>query len=296
MPIFRIMTAALLGLGLLVSPALADAPFAKSRAMWNRPVRTFRVIDNIYYVGVYNLSSFLIVTPKGNILLDATLPESAGLVESNIRKLGFKVEDIKILINSHAHFDHFGGMAQIKRDSGAVFYASAADKPILESGHIAFGPAALVDAPPVKVDHVVDDGGTVSLGGVTLTAHLTPGHTPGCTSWSMPVTENGVTHQALFWCSMQVGGNPLVNNKAYPRIVEDFKASFAKAKTLNPDVLLANHANQFNLYDKMARMVDGAPNPFIDAEEYHPFLLDVEKQFEKELAHQQAGNPPTPLN
>jgi metallo-beta-lactamase class B len=296
MGIFRTLAAASMTLGLLAQPVLADVPFAKSRAAWNRPIRTFRAIGNIYYVGTYNVSAWLITTPKGNILLDATLAESAHYVEENIRKLGFKVEDIKILLNSHAHFDHMGGMAMIKHDSGAVLYASAADKPIIESGHIDFGPSSRVDTTPVKVDHVVADGGTVSLGGVTLTAHLTPGHTPGCTTWTMPVTENGVAHQALFWCSMQVGGNPLVNNKAYPRIVEDYKAGFAKAKTLNPDVFLGNHAGQFNLYDKMARQVDGAPNPFIDAGEYHPFVLDTEKQFEKELAHQQAGNPPTPLD
>ncbi len=268
-------------------------PFAKERIEWNKPQKPFPVIGNIYYVGMAGVSAFLIVTPAGDILTDGGLPESAAPeIESNIAALGFKLSDVKILLNSHAHFDHDGGLAQLKRDTGAKLYAGAADAPVLESGHIDYGPAAEVDSVPVHVDHVVKEGERVSLGGVSLTAHVTPGHTPGCTSWSMPLNEGGVTHHVLFFSSITTAGNPLVDNKPYPQIASDYRASFAKFKTMDADIFLAPHGEQFHLAAKLAKVKPGAPNPFIDPREFHQTLAGMEKDFNKELARQRAGGKP----
>ena len=147
-------------------PARAADPFSQTRIAWNQPHIPFHVIGNVYYVGTAGVSAFLIRTPAGDILTDGGLPESAPLIEKNIQALGVKLSDVKILLNSHAHFDHAGGLAALKRATGAKLYASAADKPFLEAGRITFGPSAGDPFPPVKVDHVVRDGETVSLGGV----------------------------------------------------------------------------------------------------------------------------------
>lgn len=272
--------------------AQAADPFAQTRLEWNKPHKPFPVIGNIYYVGAAGVSAFLIATPQGYILTDGALPESVPQIKANIKALGFKLSDIKILLNSHAHFDHSGGLAKLKADTGAKFYASAPDKPILESGHINFGPAADADSVPVKVDQVVADGGTVSLGGVTLTAHITPGHTPGCTSWTTTVKDGDATRSVLFFCSMSVAGNPLIGNKAYPQIVSDYRTSFAKLKRMKTDVFLAPHGGQFAMDEKLAKVKSGAPNPFVDPTELPRFIAKAEKDFEAELARQQAGAPP----
>ena len=287
------MRRALLGicLPLLLAGAVDAKPFDKDRIEWNKPQKPFHVIGNIFYVGMAGVSAFLVVTPDGDILTDGGLPESAPFIEKNIQALGFKLSDVKILLNSHAHFDHSGGLAQLKRDTGAKLYASARDTPILESGHIDYGPAAEVDSVPVHVDHVVQEGGTVSLGGVTLTAHVTPGHTPGCTNWTMPLTEAGLTHHVLFFCSITAGGLPLAGKNARPHLVEQFRASFAKLKTMDADIFLAPHGVQFSLAEKLAKLKPGVPNPFIDAGEFHRVVAGMEKDFDKELAKQQAGSP-----
>ena len=185
----KLIVAAAAAVLLAASPACAELPFVKERAEWNVPQKPFHVIGNIYYVGMAGVSAFLIVTPQGNILTDGGLPESAPFIEANIKALGFKLSDVKYLLNSHAHFDHSGGLAKLKSDTGAKFVASTGDAPFLESGHIPYGPSSLIDTTPVKVDRKVKDGDTLSLGGVTLTANVMPGHTKGCTTWTMPLTE-----------------------------------------------------------------------------------------------------------
>jgi metallo-beta-lactamase class B len=277
---------------LTAGSAQAADPFAQTRQEWNKPHKPFLVAGNIYYVGAAGVSAFLIRTPQGDILTDGGLPESAPLIEANIKALGFKPSDVKILLNSHAHFDHSGGLAKLKADTGARLYASAADKPILESGHISFGPAANANSVPVKVDQVVADGGTVSLGGVTLTAHVTAGHTPGCTTWTMSVKDGNATRSVMFFCSISVAGNPLTGNKAYPRIVSDYRTSFARLKKMKADIFLAPHGNQFGMEEKLAKVKSGAPNPFINPGELPRFIATMEKAFDAELARQQAGAPP----
>jgi metallo-beta-lactamase class B len=289
---------AMLALGLcLAMPASAQKaqppsggdPFGQTRLNWNKPHRPFNVIGDIYYVGAAGVSAFLIRTPAGAILTDGGLPESAPLIEQNIRALGVKLSDVKILLNSHAHFDHAGGLAELKRATGAKLYASAGDRPFLESGRITFGPSVADPFPPVKVDHVVADGETVSLGGVTLTAHLTPGHTPGCTSWTMPVTAAGHTYRVMFFCSISVAGNPLTGSKAYPTIAQDYRSSFAKLREMDVDVFLAPHGAQFGMDAKLERMKVGAPNPFVDRDEFHHYLAAALKDYDTELASQFAS-------
>ena len=266
----------------------AELPFAKERIAWNEPQAPFHVIGNIYYVGMAGVSAFLIVTPQGDILTDGGLPESAPFIEKNIKALGFKLGDVKILLNSHAHFDHSGGLAKLKADTGAKFYASTGDKPFLESGHITFGPSAQIDTTPIHVDHAIKDGETVSLGGVTLTAHVMPGHTKGCTTWTMPLTDAGVTHKVMFFCSISVAGNPLIGNAAYPNILSDYRASFARLKQMDADIFFAPHGNQFGLPGKLARVKPGMPNPFIDSGELRQFTNKAQQTFDKELAQQTA--------
>ena len=269
-------------------PPQAD-PFGQTRADWNRPHQPFRVIGNVYYVGTAGVSAFLIRTPAGDILTDGGLPESAPLIEKNIQALGVKLSDIKILLNSHAHFDHAGGLAELKRATGARLYASAADKAFLETGRITFGPSVADPFPPVKVDQVVKDGETVSLGGATLTAHLTPGHTPGCTSWTLPVTEAGHTYQVMFFCSITVAGNPLTGTPAYPNIAQDYRNSLARLKGVHVDVFLAPHGAQFGMDAKLQRMKVGAANPFVDPEEFQHYLAAARKDYDAELARQFAA-------
>ncbi|HWA29853.1 MAG TPA: subclass B3 metallo-beta-lactamase [Rhizomicrobium sp.] len=282
------VTAAVASL-LSIASAGAQSGFDAMIANWSRPQAPFRVIGNIYYVGTAELASYLIVSPQGDVLIDGTLQQTAPQIEANIKALGFRLSDVKLILNSHAHFDHAAGIAQIKKDSGARFDASAGDAPILERGYITYGPSAPVHFPPVKVDHIVQDGETVGFGAAKLTAHLTPGHTPGCTTWTMPVTENGVTHHAVFICSVTVAGNPLVNNTIYPQIGADYRASFARLKQMQADVFLGPHVEFFDMQKKLAARKAGGPNPFIDAKEFQAFVAQAEQDFDKDLAQQEAA-------
>ncbi|PTT76481.1 subclass B3 metallo-beta-lactamase, partial [Pseudomonas sp. HMWF010] len=229
-----------------VAPARADG---WPPASWSKPFKPYRVVGNIYYVGSEGLSSYLITSSEGHILLDAGMSaEGAKLVERNIVSLGFKLADVKILINTHAHYDHAGGLAQLKADTGARLYASSQDKPALEQGrHFGDNENGLTPFPAVKVDRTVGDGQKLKLGETTLVAYLTPGHTIGGTAWTMSVTEKGRPLNVVFFNSISVAGNALVGNKTYPRIVTDYRATFAKLKTLPCDVFLPAHEEQGDL-------------------------------------------------
>jgi metallo-beta-lactamase class B len=251
-----------------------------TRVAWNRPVAPFQIIGNIYYVGAEGVASYLITTPRGSILLDSGLPETAPQVEKNIATLGFKVKDVKFLLNSHAHYDHCGGLAELKRVTGAQMVASRADGEILERGGPPGRPAWQFAA--VKVDRFIKDGETVELGGTRLTAVVTPGHTPGCTTWTMPVMDAGKRLNVVFYCSTSVVER-LHDNKDYPAIVSDYQRSFERLKTLPCDVFLGPHPGFFHMDEKLARMKPGAPNPFIDPAELHQYVLESEQAFEVEL-------------
>ncbi len=250
----------------------------------------FQVIGNIYYVGPAGISSFLITTPTGHILLDGGLPESAPLIEKNIAKLGFKVSDVKLLMNSHAHYDHCGGLAELKRLSKARLIASEPDSATLNSGGQADA-IGFPKFPAVQVDRVVKDGDTVELGKVELTAHLTPGHTKGCTTWTTTAEEAGKTYKVVFYCSTSVV-DKLVGNKAYPNIASDYKATFAKLRRIPCDVFLAPHAGMFNLQEKLAKHHGGQSNPFIAPDEIRAYIDDSEREFQTALKEQSAALHP----
>lgn len=254
---------------------------------WNEPLAPFNVIGNIYYVGSETVSSFLIATPEGHFLIDGVLPQTAPQIAANISALGFDIRDVKYLLNSHAHFDHAGGLAGLQRLSGARMVASAADRSTLENGDIAYGPSAGLRFPPVRVDQVIGDGDTITLGGATLTAHMTPGHTAGCTSWSMQVTgEDGAPYTAFFHCSSTVAGQSLAP-EAYPGIVAAYRQTFERVRTLRADVFLANHDNFFDLHAKRARQLAGDANAFVDPNGLQSFNARLAEAFEAELARQQ---------
>lgn len=260
-------------------------------AAWTKPFKPFRVVGNVYYVGSEGLSSYLVSTSAGHILLDAGMsPQGAKLVESNIVALGFKLSDVKILINSHAHYDHAGGLAQMKADTGAQLYASALDKPALEKGrHFGDNENGLTPFAAVKVDRTIRDGQKIKLGEATLTAHLTPGHTIGGTAWTISVTERDRPLNVMFFNSVSVAGNALVGNKTYPKIVSDYRATFAKLKAMPADVFLPVHPEQGDLIAKRQRVLQGDNNAFIDPTDMGRFVAASEAAFNKELARQQGG-------
>jgi metallo-beta-lactamase class B len=256
---------------------------------WNEPLAPFNVIGNIYYVGTVEVGAYLITSPKGHILIDGVLAQTAPQIVANARTLGFDIRDVKFLLNSHAHIDHAGGLAGLQRASGAAMVASAADRPTLEAGEISYGPSAGMHFPPVRVDRVIGVGETVEVGGVAMVAHMTPGHTAGCTSWSMKVTgADGAPHTAFFHCSATVAGQSLVP-ESYPGMVADYRATFARVRGFEADVLLANHAGFFDLEKKRARRLSGDANAFVDPGALQRLNAYLEKAFDKELARQQAA-------
>jgi metallo-beta-lactamase class B len=262
---------------------------ASVRAEWNQPVEPFRIIGNIYYVGVSGVASYLITTPQGHILLDGGFAETAPIIEKNIAKLGFRVQDVKYLLNSHAHYDHCGGLAELKRISGARMVASRADAEVLESGRQRNYSIPDSLFPAVKVDRLIDDGEKVQLGEVAVTAILTPGHTKGCTTWTMPVEDAGKTYHVVFYCSTSVPGYPLVGNARYPQIVSDYERSFARLRQLPCDVFLGPHGSFFRLMEKRAQLAKGGANPFIDPSELRTYVDQSEEEFRKDLKAQQAA-------
>lgn len=269
--------------------ALAHVNAQSMREQWNRPTEPFHVIGNIYYVGTAGLACYLITTPAGHILLDAGLAESAPLVEHNIEALGFRLGDIKFLINSHAHFDHGGGLAQLKRHTGAKLLASAGDKSALEGGfYLGSENDKDMGSPKVKVDRTIRDQETLTLGDTTLTAHLTPGHTRGCTSWSMNAREGDASYRVLFFCSTSVAANRLVGKPQYPNIVRDYEETFAKLKQLQVDVFLAPHPEFYGMERKRALIGKSERNPFIDPNEFQAFIAKSEADFHAQLAEQRA--------
>jgi metallo-beta-lactamase class B len=287
----------LMVLSLLAAPLAAPSARAQASAAaqgvsspseeWNQPFAPFHVIGNIHYVGAAGVSSFLITTPAGSILLDGGLPETAPLVQKGISELGFGVRDIKFLLNSHAHFDHAGGLAALKKASGAQLVASRGDAASLRAGS--------PRQPAVAVDRIVDDGDTVELGGSVLTAHVTPGHTPGCTTWTMTATEAGKPYRVVFYCSTSVVDR-LVGNTGYPSIVADYERSFPALRALPCDVFLGAHPAFFHMAEKRERMTPGAENPFVDPGELRRYVDRSEQQFREALAREreQPAAPASP--
>lgn len=276
-----------IGLACLLASSAAATDWP---AAWHEPTEPFHVVGNIYYVGSKGIAAYLIVSPKGDVLLDGTEAENGAMVERNIAKLGFNIRDVKVLLNNHAHFDHAGALAQLKADSGATFLASPRDKPILESGHITLENSNdLLDFPPVKVDRVLRDGEIVRVGSIAMKAIFTPGHTPGCTSWSTTVRDHGRTLAVVFPCSITVGGNRLVGNKGYPQIASDFRNSFARLAAMKADVVLTGHPELADVQVRAARRHDDGPGAFIDPGLLFRLVASSRKDFDQEYAKQVAA-------
>lgn len=277
---------------LVVLCAISSAAQVVQPPSWRQPAEPFHIIGNLYYVGSADLTSYLFVTPKGNILLDVGVPENVPMVKANIEKLGFHFKDVKILLNSHAHFDHAGGLAEVKKLTGAKFVASADDVPELARGgrdDFAFGNR--YNYPPVKADRIIADGGKVELGGTTLTAHITPGHTRGCTTWTTEISDGRRTYHVVFVCSVTFPGYKLVRNPKNPTLVAQYRHSFKVLRSLPCDIFLASHGSFFDLPGKIAELKKNpSSNPFINPQEYRQFLDQAQSAFEQEVKKEkQAG-------
>ena len=287
------LTAALCALALFATGAQAQTLkdfLATVMQKWTAPFEPFQLIGNIYYVGTEGIAVYVIKTSQGLILMDTAMPQSTGTIKDSITKLGFKVADIKIILNSHAHIDHTGGFAELKKETGAQLVAGERDKPLLEGGYYP-GDEKNEDLafPPVKVDRVVKEGDTVTLGDTTLIAHATPGHSPGCTSWEMTVKDGDQSREVLFFCSGTVALNRLVGQPTYPGIIDDYRATYAKVKAMKVDVLLGPHPEVYGMQAKRAQMKDGAPNPFVKPGELATYASGLSEEFDKQLAKQTAA-------
>jgi metallo-beta-lactamase class B len=246
------------------------------------------IIGNVYYVGDDDMASYLIVTPKGSILINTGFEYSVPEIRSRVKTLGFRIEDVKILLVTHAHSDHAAGMAGMKRLTGAKVLAMEQEAPLLETGgktDYLFGSTGWFK--PVKVDRTFKDGEKIELGGIELIAHLTPGHTRGSTSYSLDVVENGRTYHVLIANLGSINpGTVLVHNPVYPRIADDYRHTFQLEDQLPCDVFLSSHAGQFGLMQKWRNAPEYSPDRFVDPEGYHRAVARLYERFQRELDQQ----------
>lgn len=252
---------------------------------WAEPAQPFRIVGNIYYVGTQGLAAYLIVSRDGAILLEGTMADNARQIERNIEAVGVPLRQVKRLISDHAHSDHVGALAQIKRDTGARFYASAGDRWALEHGRVR-GDTDYTPTPfaPITVDRVVHDGDVLQLGEVSLTAYLTPGHTPGCTSWGTTAEDGARRLRVLFLCSITVAGNILVGNHAYPQIVADYRTTFRRLSTMEADVVLPSHPDLADVLERGERAQAGEAGAFVDPQLLPALVTQFSEAFETSLA------------
>jgi len=280
-------------LSLLLTLVFAGSAFAQATLDWTNPFPPYRIIGNVYYIGSQGLASYLITTKEGHILINSSLESSVPLIRESIEKLGFKFGDVKILLISHAHWDHCAGSASIKELTGAKYMVMDADVPEIEAGgkgNFQYGDSPTSRYQPTKVDRVLHEGEVVKLGDAVLTAHLTPGHTKGTTTWTMKAKEGDRTYNVVIIGSPNVNaGYKLVNNALYPQIASDYERMFRILKSLPCDVFLGAHGNYYGMEAKYARMKEHAANPFIDPEGYKSYVAEREQTFRAELAKQTAA-------
>jgi metallo-beta-lactamase class B len=248
---------------------IAGAAWAQNaQDAFNKPFPAYKVIGNVYFVGTDELGSFLVSTPEGLILINSDFESTVPVIRASVEKLGFKFTDIKILLGSHAHGDHMEGDSLVKELTAAQVVVMDQDVPAISR--------LTPHGKPHPIDRVIHDGEEVKLGGTTLVAHLTPGHTKGCTTWTMKTQENGKTYNVVILGSIGVNANYiLVNNKDYPQIVADYNHGFKVLRALPVDVFLGSHGRFYNMkekYAKMEQMKNGGPNPFIDPAGYQAHL------------------------
>lgn len=261
---------------------------------WKAPVPPRHLVGNLYYVGAIGVSSYLITTPDGHLILDSGFEETVPIIERGVKELGFDLKDVKLILSSHAHIDHTGGHAALKRLTGAKVAASEADARVLESGgaeDFIPMPKDLVTYEPVKVDREVRDGEVVELGGVKLIANVTPGHTRGATTWTMDVEEGGKSYRVVFFSSASINpGTRLTGpDAAYPEIAHDLERAFARFREMKCDIFLAPHGGQFAMAEKFARLEKGelATQVLVDPEGWRKTIAAQEEAFRKALAAEQ---------
>lgn len=265
------------------------------------PDEPFNIAGNLYYVGATGVSSFLLTGPEGHVLIDGGYPETAPLIINSIAQLGFDIADVKILLNSHAHSDHAGGLSKLQEASGAELWVSTADAEVMASGsHLGdralgavrfAGLAGLGRFPPPRVDRRFEDGQIVRLGPIELTAHVTAGHTRGCTTWSFPVVHDDRELLAVNICSLRLFPFvSLVDPEAYPGIRTDFEESFNTLRGLPADIFLASHTAWFGMQRKLRERQDAVypAEPFIDREGYLSFIESAEQHFMRTLDEQES--------
>ena len=263
---------------------------------WRPATPPRHLIANINYVGAIGVSSFLITTPEGHILIDTGFEDTVPIIQRGVEQLGFKLTDIKFILSSHAHIDHVAGHALMKKLTGAKVVASAGDARALESGgdddYIQW-PKDSVTYTPVKVDRILADGEQVTLGGTTLTAHLTPGHTRGATTWTMDVTDGGQVRHVVFFSSATINaGTRLLNNPLFPDFVEQFEKTFATLKALPCDIFFAPHGDQFGMSAKFAKLDHGAKeNPLIDPAGWKRLISSAERTYRAQLSLERSLAP-----
>lgn len=277
-------------LGTLCAFAQLGVP---QNADWTKPFPPFKIIGNVYWVGTYDLSTYLITTPQGNILINTGFPETLPLIKSGVEQLGFKLSDTKILTATHAHGDHVAAMAELKKMTGAKMVMSEQDADVLESGgktDFRFGDTAQARFEPVKVDQRLKDGDKITLGGTTLTAHLNPGHTKGATSFTLDVREGGKTYRVGI---VNMGSiNPGVNVSGMPKfpdITQAYARTFHDQKEMKIDVWLASHAAQFKMHDKYKPGDAYNPERFVDPVGFREAVEKLEKTYQDQLAAERAA-------
>jgi metallo-beta-lactamase class B len=260
---------------------------------WSRPFQAHRIVGNVYYVGTYDLACFLIATPQGNILINTGLADSVPLIRKSIADLGFKLEDVRWLLTTQAHFDHVAAMAEMKRLTHARLLASQADAVLLEDGgksDFHFGPE--YGYAPVKVDERIDDGQKLRLGGVELTAYVHAGHTRGSMSYAFTVNEGGKDYRVLIANIGTINpGVKLLGNERYPRIADDYARTFERQKALSCDIFLSSHASQYGLHKKYTPGAAYDPQRFVDPEGYRQAVAAAEGNYRRQLAEERAGKP-----
>jgi metallo-beta-lactamase class B len=282
-----------------LAAVLAVVIFGKWRDASNRGgqqfAEPFRIAGNLYYVGANDVTSFLLTGPEGHVVIDGGYPGTAPMIMASIAKLGFKITDVKVLLNSHAHFDHAGGLAALQEASGAELWVSEGDAGVVAAGGAgdpSLGPFRLLTYlwflryPAPRVDHRFKDGATIRLGPLELTAHITAGHTPGCTSWSFPVRDGNRELLVVHICSLTLP--PALSWGKYPEIRADFERSFRVLRSLPADIWVTSHAREFGRWRKFSARAGAADPvaPFIDREGYLRYIDSAEVRFRKLVAEQ----------
>ena len=278
---------------LLAAVALGQTAKDISSDEWTRSFPPLRIAGNLYYVGTYDLACYLIVTPAGDILINTGLAGSAKQIRSNVESLGFHFTDIKLLLATHAHFDHVAAMAEVKRLTGARLAATEPEVNLFESGgktDFRFGEDKTAWFEPVHVDEKLHDGQKVGLGGMELTVRLSPGHTKGAASYEFTVRDEGRDYRVLIANLPSINpGVTLLNNRNYPNIAPDYARTFAILKELHPEIFLASHASQFGLHRKYQPGDPYQPIRFVDPAGYRAAVDALEAAFHAQLERERTG-------